>query len=102
MPLKLVLGPANSARAGAVLGAYQAAARRDALLVVPTAADADHYDRELAADGVTLGRALTFPGLLDEIARRAEYVAPRLSQLQRERVLRRVIAGLEQIGRAHV
>ncbi len=49
MPLTLVLGPANSAKAGEVLGAYTLAARRDALLVVPTAADVDHYERELAA-----------------------------------------------------
>ena len=51
MPLTLVLGPANSAKAGEVLGAYALAARRDALLVVPTAADVAHYERELAALG---------------------------------------------------
>ncbi|HUB77020.1 MAG TPA: PD-(D/E)XK nuclease family protein [Solirubrobacteraceae bacterium] len=96
MPLTLVIGPANSAKAGEVLGAYAgAAARGDAVLVVPTAADAAHYDRELAAGGVVLGRALTFGGLCREIASRAGYVAARLSPLQRERVLRRVIAGLE-------
>ena len=54
-----------------MLGAYALAARRDALLVVPTAADVAHYERELAAPGVTLGRALTFAGLIDEIALRA-------------------------------
>ena len=43
MPLTLVLGPANSAKAGEVLGAYGAAARAGALLVVPTALDAEHY-----------------------------------------------------------
>jgi hypothetical protein len=71
MPLTLVLGPANSAKAGEVLEAYALAARHDALLVVPTAADARHYDRELAASGITLGRALTFAGLIEEIAARA-------------------------------
>jgi hypothetical protein len=71
MPLTLVLGPANSAKAGEVLGAYALAARRDALLVVPTAADAAHYDRELVVGGVVLGRALTFTGLIAETARRA-------------------------------
>jgi len=94
MPLKLVLGPANSAKAGEVLGAYALAARRDALLVVPTAADVAHYERELAASGITLGRALTFPRLIEEIAVRARYQRARLTPLQRERVLRRVIAGL--------
>jgi RecB family exonuclease len=94
MPLTLVLGPANSAKAGEVLGAYAAAARRDALLVVPTQADAVHYDRELAADGVTLGRALTFAGLLAEIALRAGYSRPVLSPLRRELLIRRTVAGL--------
>ena len=48
MPLTLVLGPANSAKAGEVLGAYAAAAHRGALLVVPTARMREHYARELA------------------------------------------------------
>jgi hypothetical protein len=95
MPLTLVLGPANSAKAGEVLSAYAAASRRDALLVVPTIADAAHYDRELAAGGATLGRALTFDGLLTEVARRAGYRAERLTPLQRERMLRRAIGRLE-------
>ncbi len=94
MPLTLVLGPANSAKAGEVLGAYSAAARRDALLVVPTGADAVHYDRELAAHGVSLGRALTFDGLLGEIARRAGYVRTRISPLARDLLIRRAVAGL--------
>jgi hypothetical protein len=47
MPLTLVLGPANSAKAGQVLGTYGAQAARGALLVVPTAGDARHYRREL-------------------------------------------------------
>ncbi|MGO9900537.1 MAG: PD-(D/E)XK nuclease family protein [Solirubrobacteraceae bacterium] len=94
MTLTLVLGPANSAKAGELLGAYANAAHRDALLVVPTPADAEHYDRELAGDGALLGRSLTFNGLIAEIARRAGYAATPLSSLQRERVLRRVIASL--------
>jgi hypothetical protein len=94
MPLTLVLGPANSAKAGDVLGAYSAAARRDALLVVPTRADAIHYDRELATGGVALGRALTFDGLLSEIARRAGYGRPRIGPLRRELLIRRAVAGL--------
>ena len=77
-----------------MLGAYATAARRDALLVVPTAADAAHYDRELAAPGISLGRALTFAGLVDEIARRTGYERARLTPLQRERVIGRVISSL--------
>jgi len=91
MPLTLVLGPANSAKAGEVLGAYGPAARRGALLVVPTALDAQHYTRELAGDGVVFGSVLTFSGLASEIARRAQYGGRRLSALQRARVLRRVV-----------
>jgi RecB family exonuclease len=94
MPLTLVLGPANSAKAGEVLGAYGLAARRDALLVVPTQADAAHYDRELAGTGVVLGRALTFSGLIGEVARRAGYAAARLAPLQHQRLLRSAVAGL--------
>jgi ATP-dependent helicase/DNAse subunit B len=95
MPLTLVLGPANSAKAGEVLGAYAAAAHRGALLVVPTAADAHYYGREVAARGCVLGSVLTFSGLAREIARRAGYTARRLSEFQRERVLRRVVAETE-------
>jgi RecB family exonuclease len=91
MPLTLVLGPANSAKAGEVLGAYGAAARRGALLVVPTAGDARYYERELVAGGVLLGSVLTFSGLASEIARRAQYSGRRLSPLQRERVLTRAL-----------
>ena len=102
MPLTLVLGPANSAKAGEVLGAYALAARRDALLVVPTAADVGYYERELAAPGVTLGRTLTFPGLIDEIALRANFRRARLTPLQRDRVLRRAIAAsrLQSLARS--
>ena len=94
MGLNLVIGPANSAKAGQVLGAYGAAARRGALLVVPTAQDARHYTLELAGQGVVQGSVLTFGGLASEIARRADYAGRRLSALQRERVLERVLSQL--------
>ena len=92
MPLKLVLGPANSAKAGEVLGAYASASQRGALLVVPTAPDAAHYAREQAAAGAVLGSVLTFSGLASEIARRAGYHGRRLSVLQRDRVLQRAVS----------
>jgi ATP-dependent helicase/DNAse subunit B len=102
MPLKLVLGPANSAKAGEVLGAYASAAHRGALLVVPTAPDAAHYARELAGTGGVLGSVLTFDGLASEIARRVGYSGRRLSTLQRDRVLRRAVARIrfEALGRS--
>ncbi len=95
MPLTLVLGPANSAKAGEVLGAFAAAANRGAILVVPTAVDADHFGRELAHDGAVLGSVLTFNGLATEIAGRAGYSARRLTKLQRDRVLERAARGTE-------
>jgi RecB family exonuclease len=94
MPLHLVTGPANSAKAGEVLGAYGAAARGGAVLVVPTSQDARHYTLELAGQGVVQGSVLTFGGLAAEIARRADYAGRRLSGFQRERVLERVLAQL--------
>jgi ATP-dependent helicase/DNAse subunit B len=95
MALTLVLGPANSAKAGRVLGAYAAQAARGALLVVPTAADARHYGRELIDDGVVLGAVLTFGALAAEIARRADYGGRRLTERQRQRVLARMLARAE-------
>src|SRR5689334_15154826 len=98
MPLTLVLGPANSAKAGEVLGAYADAAHYGALLVVPNAADADHYGRELAGEGAILGSVLTFSGLAAEIARRAGYEGRRCSTLQHDRVLRRAVARAELVA----
>jgi ATP-dependent helicase/DNAse subunit B len=95
MPLTLVLGPANSAKAGEVLGAFAAASARGAMLVVPTRVDADHYARELAAQGSVLGSVVTFSGLAGEIAGRAGYNGRRLTAFQRERVLERALAGVE-------
>jgi ATP-dependent helicase/DNAse subunit B len=95
VPLTLVLGPANSAKAGEVLGAFADAAPRGALLVVPTSLDVDHYARELAGERAVLGTVITVAGLSGEIARRVGYAGRRLSTIQRERVLRRAIAGAE-------
>ena len=95
MPLALVLGPANSAKAGEVLGAFAAASHRGAILVVPTATDASHYTRELASEGAVLGSVLTFSGLAREIANRVGYAGRRLSSLQRERVVEKALGGVE-------
>src|SRR5438105_4131740 len=96
MPLTLVLGPANSAKAGEVLGACAAAADRDAMLVVPTRQDVEWYGRELAARGAVLGGAVvTFRGLVEEIGRRTGYRPARVSALQRDRLLRRALARAE-------
>jgi ATP-dependent helicase/DNAse subunit B len=73
MALNLIAGPPNSARAGAVLGGFRENISRDPLLVVPTADDAERFERELIADGVLLGGSvLTFGGLFGELARAYE------------------------------
>ena len=55
MPLTLITGPANAAKAGAVLERFRAALPREPVLVVPTPADAEHYQRELSAEGIVVG-----------------------------------------------
>ena len=96
MPLTLVLGPANSAKAGRLLGACVDAADRDAVLVVPTRQDVEWYGRELAARGAILGGpVVTFRGLLEEIARRTGYRPARVSPLQRDRLPRRGLSRVE-------
>ena len=72
MPLTLITGPANAAKAGAVLERLRAALSRDPVLVVPTSADAAHYARELAGAGLVFGADVTtFPRLMRDIARAA-------------------------------
>src|SRR5579864_3293206 len=92
MPLSLVLGPANSAKAREVFAAYGAAAPRGALLVVPHARDAEYYARELAETATALGSVVTFSGLVAEIARRVGYRRPMVSAFQRELIMTRAIA----------
>lgn len=92
MSLTLVIGPANAAKAGAVLGAFRAALPRDPWLVVPTAADVAHYERELVRDGARSGgRVATFSGFVREIARRAGYARRVVTPLQRERLVAEAI-----------
>lgn len=71
--LNLIAGPPNSARAGEVLGGFRENLSRDPLLVVPTADDAERFERELIDQGVLLGGSvLTFGGLFGELARAYE------------------------------
>jgi ATP-dependent helicase/DNAse subunit B len=93
--LTLVLGPANSAKAGEVLGAYAAASERGAWLVVPNASDAAYYRRELAEEDVVLGSVVTFMGLIEEIALRTGYNGRRVTALQREQLVARAVRATE-------
>ena len=88
MPLMLVTGPANSAKAAVVLDGVRAALERDPLLVVPTAADAERYRRELADGGAVFGpRVVRFEGLIDEAARRAAVATRPLGEVARARLV---------------
>jgi ATP-dependent helicase/DNAse subunit B len=105
VPLTLVTGPANSAKARVVLDRYRSELSRGSssgpILVVPTTADAIHYRRELAGTGVVIGaRVESFAGLLVEIAGRARPGVRPLGAGGRERVLAAAIAEarLELLG----
>ena len=107
MPLTLVTGPANAAKAGAVLERLRALRPQDPLLVVPTSADADHYRRELAAAGIVFGaEVLTFRRLIGEIAAAAGVHGRALGPVARDRVVRAAVRGthlqvLAPSARAH-
>jgi ATP-dependent helicase/DNAse subunit B len=85
LPLTLITGPANAAKAGSVLGAFRARLDEEPLLVVPRMDDIDHHQRELAGDGALLGgHVVRFAWLFEEIANRTGYRARRASRLQIE------------------
>jgi ATP-dependent helicase/DNAse subunit B len=103
MPLQLVTGPANAAKARTILEAARSRAAASPLLVVPTTADVEIYRRELAQDGAVLGvRVERFDGLLRELAFRGGVAGRTLTELQRERVAAAAIAAtpLERLAGA--
>ena len=93
MPLTLITGPANAAKAGAVLERFRAALPREPVLVVPTPADVEHYQRELAAEGIVLGaQVMTFSWLVRALAEAAGVRSRVLGPVARERVVRAAVA----------
>src|SRR3954454_1221147 len=93
MPLTLVTGPANAAKAGYVLERLREVLHLEPFLVVPTSADVGHYERELAAGGVVFGvQVLTFSRLVRELGRVSGAGARPLGPVARERVVRAAIA----------
>ena len=93
MPLTLITGPANAAKAGAVLERFRAALPREPVLVVPTPADAEHYGRELAAEGIVIGaEVVIFDRLIRGLAEATGVRERRLGRVARERLLRAVVA----------
>ena len=92
MPLKLVTGPANAAKAGEVLGGLRARLDEDPVLVVPTFADVEHAQRELAERGAIFGaRVMRFEWLFGEIAARVGFAGRRASDFQRELIVEEAV-----------
>ena len=84
--MTLVTGPANSGRAGEVLGAYRARLEEEPILVVPAFRDVEHTLRELADGGAVFGTTVVrFAWLFETIAERCgAEPAQRASAVQRE------------------
>ncbi|MEJ7750522.1 MAG: PD-(D/E)XK nuclease family protein [Thermoleophilaceae bacterium] len=94
MPLTLVTGPANAAKAGAVLGSLRDRLEESPILVVPSFEDVEHSRRELAERGAVFGaRVLRFGALFDLIADRTHTRAGRASDLGRELILEGALRG---------
>src|SRR5215216_2363028 len=91
MSLKLIVGPPNSGRTGAVLNGFRGAVARDPVLVVPTVDDVERFEVELtrgggAVIGATVG---TFDQLFELVARANDAPAgPAISRTQRLRLAR--------------
>src|SRR4051812_18790463 len=97
MPLKLVTGPANAAKAGVVLGDYRARLEEDPILVVPALRDVEHSQRELAEHGAVFGgRIVRFRWLFEIVAERCGLPrGRRVSRVQRELIMQRAVGSLD-------
>ncbi|MBD0281497.1 MAG: PD-(D/E)XK nuclease family protein [Thermoleophilaceae bacterium] len=94
MPLTVITGPANAAKAGQVLGGLRARLEDEPILVVPTFQDVEHAQRELAERGAVFGaRVLRFDWLFREIGHRADYREPVASEVQRELIVEQAARG---------
>jgi ATP-dependent helicase/DNAse subunit B len=94
VPLTLVTGPANSAKAGQVLGGLRARLDEEPILVVPAFQDVEHSQRELAERGAVFGaRVVRFAWLFETVAERAGYAGRVASEIQRELIVEEAIAG---------
>jgi ATP-dependent helicase/DNAse subunit B len=97
VPLKLVTGPANAAKAGVVLGDYRARLEEDPVLVVPALRDVEHSQRELAEYGAVFGgKVMRFRWLFETIAQRCGLPrGRRASPVQRELVMDAAVRSLD-------
>jgi ATP-dependent helicase/nuclease subunit B len=91
MALKLIVGPPNSGRTGAVLDGFRAMSGNDPVLVVPTVDDVERFEEELTRDGdAVIGATVgTFDELFALVARSTDAQAgPAISRTQRMRLAR--------------
>lgn len=96
MPLRLIVGPPNSGRAGEVRRRLVERAADEPVLVVPTGDDAAWFERELCADGSpSLGVSIrTFGWLFADLAAELGVDSgPQLTQPQRLALIRAAVAG---------
>ena len=92
VPLTLVTGPANAAKAGEVLGGLRDRLDEEPILVVPAFRDVEHAQRELAERGAVFGAQRTALRLaLRQIARRAGYSGRVASDVQRELIVEEAV-----------
>jgi ATP-dependent helicase/DNAse subunit B len=92
VPLTLVTGPANAAKAGEVLGGLRARLDDEPILVVPSFQDVEHTQRELAERGAVFGASvLRFDLLFREVARRAGHSERVASDVQRELIVEQAV-----------
>jgi ATP-dependent helicase/DNAse subunit B len=92
VPLTLVTGPANAAKAGEVLGGLRARLDEEPILLVPTFQDVEHAQRELSERGAVFGAAvLRFGWLFAEVARRTGYREKVASEVQRELIVEEAV-----------
>jgi RecB family exonuclease len=89
VPLRLIHGPPNSGKRGAILRAFEDRLDRDPVLVVPNADDVFSFERELCGGGAALGgSAMTFGALFRTVATAAgSPPGAELSPAQRLRVV---------------
>src|SRR4051794_17053850 len=101
MPLHLITGPANAAKAGEVLRRFREAGGRSPLLTVPRGPDVDHYQRELARSGALVGGSVVpFSSLVREIAAAVGVEGRALGPVARERIVAAAVrdAGLRDLA----
>lgn len=92
MPLHLVTGPANAAKAGEVLGGLRDRLDDEPVLVVPAFEDVEHNQRELASHGAVFGaRVVRFKALVRLIATRTATRGRVASRLQRELIVEEAV-----------